>query len=77
MIASRKEDMLDLQVCLDDGLSQCIHPEYKCRLETQESGTKRLRHFRNQACTSYEHLLAARMGTLKCTKNGLGQPQEE
>ena len=67
------EDMLDFQVRLDDGLPQRVRPSTKYRLSTQESGTEGLRHFRSQARTNYERLLAARMGTLKHTNNGLGQ----
>ena len=51
MMVSRIEDTLDLQVRLDDGLPQRVRPEYKYRLETQESGTKGLQDFRSQART--------------------------
>ena len=57
MIVSRIEDMLDLRVRLDVGLPQRV------RMKTKESGREGLRHFRSRARTSYERLLAVRMGT--------------
>ena len=74
MIASRIEDMLYFQVRLDDFLPQRVRPSTKYGLKTLESGAEGLRHLRNQSRTNYERLLAARMGTLKRTNNGLGQP---
>ena len=68
MIVSRIEELLDVQVHLDDVLPQHVCPKCKCRLER---GTKDLQDFRSQAHTSYECLLAAHMGTLKCTTTNL------
>ena len=71
MIASNIEDQLEVQVRIDDGLSQRVCLKCECRLER---GIEDLWDFCSQACTSYERLLAVHIGRLECTKDRPGQP---
>ena len=67
-LSTRIKDLLDIEVGLDNGLSQHICQRCKRRLETLERAAEDLRDFHSQARRNYQRLLAAHRGSLKRPK---------